>query len=545
MPDLGRVSGESPALEELAPGAAPVPAPTEHEQAVERAVWRSRAAWLIGALTMVRLWVTTATPLGNGEAYYLAWSRFPSLSYFDHPPLVALLGSLARIGGASRVSARLGSVLMSFLLGVLLYRLGERLFGPRAGFLALALVSALPAFVIHGYALNPEAALAPLWVLVLLEVQAMREGRSAWHAVVAGGLVGVAFLAKYTAILLVPSTFLYLATSPPMRPWLRRPVLYLGGLAALGAASPVILWNATHGWASVAYHLVERTAAGPAIDPALRAQEVLAGLAFFYSPLFLPLLLGGAWVAWRRRKDDRYRFLLAYSVPALGFFLAVLMRVAEPEHHWTMVAFLGLSLIAGALVDELYDRSSRLRTYWWGALTLSLVAFLTVNIHLHTPLVVAAIPEDDYDGRYDFGNELFAWPDVTRAVRDAARRQDGGVVAAGSYYSICGKLLDELNDDPPVFCPGARSAFHDFGRALPPDDHAVIYLANDRYPQDPGPLLPEHACREEPGVEHRKAGRVVRRYRLWTCTPRRRVAGVERRPSGARATDGAAGRPSP
>src|SRR5215475_13640334 len=82
--------------------------------------WGRRTALLIAAATAVRLLFVSTTDIANGEAYYYVWSRFPSLSYYDHPPLVGWMAWLTtRVSPGPRRAA------------ALLYLLGRRLFSAR------------------------------------------------------------------------------------------------------------------------------------------------------------------------------------------------------------------------------------------------------------------------------------------------------------------------------------------------------------------------------------------------------------------------------
>ncbi|HZX43623.1 MAG TPA: glycosyltransferase family 39 protein, partial [Myxococcaceae bacterium] len=160
--------------------------------------WGVRTAVLIAAVTVVRLLFVLTSDIANGEAYYYVWSRFPSLSYYDHPPLVAWMAWLTTRASHGSLAIRSGPLLCAALFAALLYTLGRRLFSPRAGFIAVAIVTAIPVFFASGYALNPEAPLAPLWVLGLLMIEGMRTHDEAWRPLAAGAVAGLAFLAKYS-----------------------------------------------------------------------------------------------------------------------------------------------------------------------------------------------------------------------------------------------------------------------------------------------------------------------------------------------------------
>src|SRR5579862_3016951 len=80
----------------------------------------------VAVATALRLVLLAPVPLGNGEGYYYAWSRFPAWSYYDHPPLIAWLVKATTLFGASPAAVRLGPVLAAGAFGLLLYRLAAR-----------------------------------------------------------------------------------------------------------------------------------------------------------------------------------------------------------------------------------------------------------------------------------------------------------------------------------------------------------------------------------------------------------------------------------
>jgi hypothetical protein len=463
----------------------------------ERSYRTLAAAW-VAAATLVRLVAIGPLPLGNGEAYYYSWSRFLDYSYYDHPPLVAWmvrLTTLIRFDalGVSSVTVRLGPMLCSAVFGLVFYRLAERFVRPRAAFFALVLVTALPTLLASSFIVNPEAPLAPLWVGALLAIEGMRRDDGTGDlrkALLAGALVGLAFLAKYTALLLIPATLIYLAASGRSRHWLRRSSLYAGGAAALAIASPVLAWNALRGWPSVHLHLVERAgAAAPAVGENTinhlveissssgggwlqGIARVLVGQVMAYSPLLFPWLAAGLVQCVRRaRGSDDDLFLAAFSVPVLLPLLAAMTTLKDAEQHWTMMGFVPAAIAAGRLADDAWTRARALRIAATAGVGLSGALFLLANVHARTPRLLELLPATQYDPRADMVNELIGWDKLRASVRLAASTSSGPVVLASNHYSLCGRLLFEMDDTPPVYCPSARrSAFHFFGRgALPPE----------------------------------------------------------------------------
>jgi 4-amino-4-deoxy-L-arabinose transferase-like glycosyltransferase len=502
--------------------------------------FRVLAWWWVGAATVARLLCVARLPLGNGEAYYYSWSRFLDWSYYDHPPLVAWMVRVTTLFGAwsAPAAVHLGPVIASGAFGLLFHRLAERLVRPRAAFLALVVVTALPVFLASSFIVNPEAPLAPLWVGCLLAVFAMRDHDEPYRPLVAGVLLGLAFLAKYTALLLVPAILVYVAASPPMRRWLRRPSFYAGGLTALLIALPVVAWNVVRGWPSLRLHFVER--AGVSVPVAGEntvnqlvaissssgsgflqgVERVVVGQLMSYSPLLAPLLVIGLVRALRRvRSDDRDLFVSAFTWPVLLPLLAAMVALKDAEQHWTMVAFVPAAIAAGRLIDDAWAKAKRPPVLASLGVALSGLAFVVANVHAHSTVLLNLIPADKYDPRADMINELAGWDQVSGAMKQAARAASGRVVLASNHYSLCGRLLFETNDSPPTYCPTARrSAFAFFGRQDPPVDATVVALTSDIHDELPAGLQGRE-CSVVDRVAVERGGRTVAHYVVQSCAP--------------------------
>lgn len=484
--------------------------------------WGTWAAALIAGATLVRILFASTTEIANGEAYYYLWSRFPSLSYYDHPPLIAWLTWLTTRFSHGSLAIRAGPLLCSVLFGALVYRLGERLFSPRAGFIAVVIVTALPVVFASGYVVNPEAPLLPLWVLGLLLLERMRAHDGPWRPLTAGLVVGLAFLAKYSGVLLVAVGLLYFLASPQGRRWLRRPSLYLGGLVALAVALPVIVWNHRWGWPSLVLHFVERT--GPTDLPALalNALRAVVGQLAPFHPLMFPGLLAVLGICIRRSaRDDRYRFLALASWPVLLFFLLMMLRVRDPEPHWTMVGYLPLAVGAGGWLDE---RSGRLpwamRAYLVSCLAVSVIGAVGLYAYGQAPGLRRLIPAWAYNPDRDAFNEMAGWAELQAEVTSGAAALGPDTVVASCQYALCAHILAALDDRPPVYCPGRRRTEFDFiGRRDPPRGAPVLYIQDDHYHEPPATLLPDRDCTPLRTLAVERGGVVMQRYHLWTCLP--------------------------
>jgi len=478
--------------------------------------------WIAGS-TIVRLFSVAGAPLGNGEAYYYSWSRFPSLSYHDHPPLLAWITWVVTSFGTSPFVVRLGPILMSAAFGALVVRLALRSVSPRAALFALMLVTAPPVFLMSSVVLNPEAPLAPLWILALIALDDLRDKNEWWRPAIAGALIGLAFLAKYTGFLLIFSGISYVALSPRSRRWLSRPEFWLAALAALVVASPVLIWNITHGWPSLRLHFVERAAIAPhrgenAVSELVRDSSsdstiarVLIGQLGAYSPIVLPFfLLGLVRIAARVRKNDHALLLACASFLPLAFLLGAMMLVKDAEPHWTMVALVPAAISAGAWLDERWEKGW-IRGVFTFSIGASAVVLALINIHIKTSAFVRLLPR--YDARADIVSEMVGWDDVRAALLDVSRAEPGAVIV-GNQYALCGRIFYELADQPHVYCTTARrTAWDDFGRRSIPT-HTTIALTSDAARSAPSEL---GECTRVRDVDVVRGGRTVATYGIDVC----------------------------
>lgn len=135
------------------------------------------------------------------------------------------------------VAARLVIVLFSLLLGLLVWRVARRLYGPRGGVLALAFYAFMPEALAHAGLATMDLATGLSWLASVYAFWMFaRSGRWGWWWLAAGA-VSFAFLVRFTALLLGP-VLLALAVLVVARDLARRPIRLWIGLALL---VPVVL----------------------------------------------------------------------------------------------------------------------------------------------------------------------------------------------------------------------------------------------------------------------------------------------------------------
>jgi 4-amino-4-deoxy-L-arabinose transferase-like glycosyltransferase len=174
--------------------------------------------------------------LSGDEAHYALYGYHLDWSYFDHPPLVGWLQALVLPFSSGEFALRLWPVLLGALASLALFRLTRELYpaaSPWTAFVAVALLHSALAFQVLSLAMLPDTPLLPLGIAAALVLWRVLERGAACDWLWLGLLLGLAGLAKYTAVTLALSAVLLLALGGQWAQ-LRRPWPWLAvGLALL------------------------------------------------------------------------------------------------------------------------------------------------------------------------------------------------------------------------------------------------------------------------------------------------------------------------
>jgi 4-amino-4-deoxy-L-arabinose transferase-like glycosyltransferase len=425
-----------------------------------------RALWLlILAGTALRLLFAAALGLGIDESYVVAAGRTLRLGYFDHPPAVWWLSSLAArlAGSAAPVIVRLPFILLFALSTWLIYRLAARLFSPRAGLWAAITLNLSPLFgVAFGTFVLPDGPLdacllaAALFLSLALEASS---GALFWW-LLAGFALGLALFSKYSAILVLAGAFLYLCTSPRHRNWLGRPAPWLAVLIAFLVFSPVLLWNFDHHWISFAY---QGGRAGRFAFHPLAPFIVFGGEALFLLPwIWVPLILSGIGALRSGPGDWQRWLLLCLGLPAILLFsIIALWSRGRVLFHWAAPGYLMLFPLLGDAIDRRLaagDRTIRpwlLFTAGFVLLGATLVG-ADARFNLLAPFVSPG---------HDPALQIFDWGSLRPELAKRHLLDRPGLVIGTVRWSDAAKIDYALGGAPPVVVLGADP--HEYGLIHP------------------------------------------------------------------------------
>jgi dolichol-phosphate mannosyltransferase len=303
--------------------------------------WHGTVAILLALAVGLRVAAMAAMPLVPEEGYYWMYSQHPSLSYFDHPPMVAwLIGFGTQLFGNTEFGVRAGIALIMLAASGVMYVFGRMWFGREAALMAAMLVQVLPVYFGAGLVATMDSALVFFWLVGLVGVSVALRRQKAWGWYLAGVGLGGAMLSKYTGIILGLGALLAVAGYPPWRRHLRSVHPYAATLLAFAMFTPVVVWNQQHDWASFRFQFVNRfegaTFEGAYVENyALRQLEVATPL----------VLLGLGWL-YARTLRNRRRLLTPRWWMALCFSLPLLLIMTYKSFRynvhlsWTMQAYL-------------------------------------------------------------------------------------------------------------------------------------------------------------------------------------------------------------
>ena len=385
----------------------------------------------LGATLAFRFWLAAALPITGDEAYFILWGRTPDIGFYDHPPMVGwLLAPLLRVSEAPWL-LRLPALLLPLLVALLVRHALAAWFGRDADTADLAAIAVLlvPLNVWNVFITTDT----PLVLFSVASLLAFARGRF----LLAGVLLGLAFLSKYFAVLLGMSYLVWALAA-------RRPRAFaLVFAGALPFALLNLYWNWQACWCNVMFNAVNRHGdAGPSFTtPALYA----ASLAYLAAPLL--------WFAWRGRgklraalaRPGEGALLAAWLVPLLVF--ALLSPVRRIGLHW-LLSFVPAIILTVALALE--RRALVITGRWFAGFAV---------LHALVLAALLSMPLETWKSTRLYQN-LVMLADPAAVLLPLAAQLDGATLAYESY-SMAAVLAFHTKRIVPVFGPGSSHARHD------------------------------------------------------------------------------------
>lgn len=335
-------------------------------------------AWIVLGLIQSGL-----TELQDDEAYYWVYSKFLSLGYFDHPPMIALLVKM----GYAIFPNELGVRLFPLLLNVLSLVIIEKLLSKKNPVLFYVIALSIAVIQVTGFAAVPDIPLIFFTALFFLCYKKFVTRSSLTNTLLLGISIALLFYSKYHAVLIV---FFTLLSNIKL---FTKYQTYLAGIIAILLFAPHLWWQYQHDWVSFRYHLFESNVnaykfsftgdyiVGQLLLPGPIAGFILLPAAFLYKPTN------------ETEKALRYTMIGIYA-----FFLLSSFR-GKVEANWTSPVLVSLMVLSYQFLNEQVRWQKFL--YKLLPLTMALVLFARIA------MLVDVIPVKEIQTRYHAWKE---WP---------------------------------------------------------------------------------------------------------------------------------------
>lgn len=381
--------------------------------------------FLVGLLIislLIRTLLAVFLELGNDEVYYFQYALYPSLSYFDHPPMVGWLIRLFTLNLTLQHewALRFTSLLTGTLNTWLIFVVGKEIHSARAGFFAALLYTAsFYTFIISGTFILPDSSQSTFWLLGMLafirslgraEIQINTRN---W-LLLAGFFTGLGILSKYTTIFLWFGAGLYVLLFA--RKWLIIKELYLSALISVILSLPILIWNYQNDWVSFGFHggRVDVTQGGMHLEYFLRE---IGGQLFYNNP-FNAVAGWVAMIALLRGRNyldlGKARLVLLFSLPLILIF-PVVSFWRETLPHWSGPGYYGAMLLAAAWLAK--KSTKKIPNLLKFALALTLLVIVAGMGQIKGGWIIKPKDGDGFfRGKKDFSLDMYGWRQLADKV---------------------------------------------------------------------------------------------------------------------------------
>jgi 4-amino-4-deoxy-L-arabinose transferase-like glycosyltransferase len=364
------------------------------------------------------------------------------------------------------ISASIGSLLLA--------QAGEDLFpGRHAGRTAAVLLNATLLFGVGAVTMTPDTPLLFFWTTCLWAMARLqRTGQARWW-LVSGLAVGLALDSKYTAVFLPIGIGLWCLLLPGPRRWVSKPMPWVAALLAALAFVPVVLWNATHGWASFSKQ-GGRSFAWHPVQALRYIAELLGGQAGLATPLVFILCLAAIGVCAKRVWQTRPAaegLVAALTLPPIILFLqhALGDRV---QANWPAILY-PAAVIGVATLSVRWQRLVTPAALFGGILTS--IVYIQGVWH---PV--------SFGGKADPTARLQGWYDFSEQIDEIATSHGATFVGADNYGTA--SLLARSTIAVPVI--GAEPRWHFFrlpdAQGSTREHRGLLITPADRHPASEG-----------------------------------------------------------
>lgn len=325
-----------------------------------------KSIWvIILSITLLKVVSAAVLPLSNDEVYYHTYALYPSLSHFDHPPMVGWIIQLFTFNmeWKNDFFMRLGAIIFSIINSLIVYQFIDRISSKKTALIAVILYNAsFYNSIVSGFFIMPDTGLMTFWLLSIsifhrcLTVDKITLIEKKW-ILAAGAMVGLAMLAKYQAVFLWLSAFLFIVKYN--KSWLIEKTLYLSGLITLLVFSPVIIWNFQNEFISFTFQGERANFFQQGFNYLYFGREFFGQILYTNVVVYILIL----WSLFYYKKNAPERsisktFFIYFSLPIILVFLFIsIFKSTLP--HWSGPGFSTLVLFTSIIIANRKKQKNR------------------------------------------------------------------------------------------------------------------------------------------------------------------------------------------
>ena len=309
--------------------------------------WLRPAFLLVGIITVLRIVALGFSDLDVfvDEAQYWFWGQNLDFGYYSKPPLSAwIIRAVTDLAGSdSAFWIRFPTPLFHAATALILGALANRLYGRMAAIWVTVSYATLPIVAVGSTLMSTDTIMAPFFVAAFFYFLRAVDTDRLGDALLAGAMLGLAFMAKYAAVYFLIGAGLAAIFVPKMRLSLRN---WAGLLVVFGAViAPNVIWNLTHDLTTVQHTLdnVEWVR-----EPSPSSGINLNHFAEFLASQFMavgPVILVTMFLLIGKANDPKIRGLLLFALPIL-LLVSVQALLSRAYGNWAFAAYFAGVLVA-------------------------------------------------------------------------------------------------------------------------------------------------------------------------------------------------------
>ncbi|MCX7940633.1 MAG: glycosyltransferase family 39 protein, partial [Endomicrobia bacterium] len=403
--------------------------------------------------SLIRFVIAGLFGLTDDEAHYWQYAQHPEFSYYDHPPMVGYIIYLStKILGNNIYGVRLPAIFCFSLAVIYFYRLVKELFNTKVAYWSSLLFQVIPIGFAGSIVTIPDAPLSMFWMIYMFYFYKFLITEDTLVLYLAGLILGLAALSKYTALLLFVSSIIIMFSDYKLRKYFLRKDFYVFCLISFAISSPVFLWNIAHDFASFKYQLF-RGFNGQKYPSISLFISNLSYQAAYISPVVFLLVWYSIFRFLKNINEMRYRYLLYFSLPGLILFNIFAFKTTVLP-HWPAISYF-------VLLPLLVCLNTNKIAYF---LSLISAGVMTLAVTIVTLFGLIKIPEHLVDA--DTPDKLYGWEVAAKETKRLMKQYSASFLITSKYYTA-GQLRFALakyckDDIPKIYCLDEEINQYDF-----------------------------------------------------------------------------------